>query len=163
VARRVALLRGINLGPRNRIAMAELRALLADAGFDEVRTYLQSGNVVLESDASPEQVACECERQIADHFGLDIRVVVRTRDELARVVQRNPLAEVAVDPKRYQVSFLADELDRDVVDMLNAAGRRTGASGRDRPRGLRLAPGRRRPIEAVGAARWRLGCDGDRA
>jgi uncharacterized protein (DUF1697 family) len=121
VARRVALLRGINLGPRNRIAMAELRALLADAGFDEVRTYLQSGNVVLESDASPEQVACECERQIADHFGLDIRVVVRTRDELARVVQRNPLAEVAVDPKRYQVSFLADELDRDVVDMLNAA------------------------------------------
>jgi uncharacterized protein (DUF1697 family) len=101
--------------------MPELRELLAGAGFEDVRTYLQSGNVVLSSDASPEDVAHECERQIAGRFGLDIRVLVRTRDELAAVVRRNPLADVAVNPKRYQVTFLAAEPDPEIVRKLEAA------------------------------------------
>lgn len=101
--------------------MSELRELLANAGFDDVRTYLQSGNVVLSSDASPEQLARKCERLIADRFGLDIGVVVRTRDELAEVVEGNPLAEVATNPKRYQVSFLAGEPDAEAIRKLEAA------------------------------------------
>ena len=100
--------------------MPELRELLAGAGFDDVRTYLQSGNVVLSSDRRPEEVARQCERQIADAFRLDIQVVVRTRDELAAVVERNPLGKIANDPKRYQVSFLDDELDRETVQKLAA-------------------------------------------
>jgi uncharacterized protein (DUF1697 family) len=103
----VVLLRGINLGARNRISMPELREALEGAGYDDVRTYLQSGNVVLTSTASAKKVARECERVIADGFGLEIDVVVRTRNELANVVERNPLKRVAKDPKRYQVSFLA--------------------------------------------------------
>ena len=118
--RQIVLLRGINIGPRNRIAMAELRELLAGAGFEDVRTYLQSGNVVLSSDASQEQVARKCERQIAERFGLDIPVVVRTRAELEKVVKRNPLGKVAKNPKRYQVSFLAGRLDSEVVRKLEA-------------------------------------------
>ena len=117
----IVLLRGINLGARNRIAMPELRELLASAGFDGVRTYLQSGNVVLSSNASPEQVARECEGLIARRFGLNITIVVRTRDELAEVVRRNPLGQVAANPKRYQVSFLAAELDPAAVRELAAA------------------------------------------
>jgi uncharacterized protein (DUF1697 family) len=101
--------------------MPELRKLLAGSGFDDVRTYLQSGNVVLSSNASPERVARKCERLIAEGFGFDVEVVVRTRDELAEVVQRNPLGDVAVNPKRYQVSFLAAELDRETVRKLEAA------------------------------------------
>jgi uncharacterized protein (DUF1697 family) len=103
----VVLLRGINLGARNRISMPELREALQDAGYDDVRTYLQSGNVVLTSTASSKTVARKCEKVIADRFGLEIDVVVRTRNELANVVERNPLKRVAKDPKRYQVSFLA--------------------------------------------------------
>ena len=121
MARHVLLLRGINLGARNRIAMAELRELLASAGFDDVQTYLQSGNVVISSKASPTRVARACERQIADRFGLDITVIVRTRDELAEIVERNPLGEVAVDPKRYQVSFLAAQPNAEIVARLEAA------------------------------------------
>jgi len=121
VAQQIALLRGINLGARNRIGMPELRDLLASAGFDDVRTYVQSGNVVLSTRASPEHVARKCEQQIAARFGLDIPVVVRTHDELAEVVQRNPLGEVAVNPKRYQVTFLTTELDPEVVRKLEAA------------------------------------------
>jgi uncharacterized protein (DUF1697 family) len=118
VATHIVLLRGINIGPRNRIAMPELREALTDAGFGDVRTYVQSGNVVLSSDRSQDDVAAECERVITDAFGVDIDVVVRSRDELAAVVKRNPLENVADNPKRYQVSFLDVELDPGVVDEL---------------------------------------------
>lgn len=121
MARHIVLLRGVNLGARNRISMPELRELLADAGFDDVRTYLQSGNVVLSSDASPDEVVRECEEQIAARFGLDIRVVVRTRDDLAEVVRRDPLGKVAVNPKRYQVTFLTVEPAPEVMRKLAAA------------------------------------------
>jgi uncharacterized protein (DUF1697 family) len=106
MARLVLLLRGINLGSRNRISMPELRGALEEAGYDDVRTYLQSGNVVLTSTAGAKKVAQECERLIADRFELEIGVVARTRNELAKVVERNPLARVAKDPKHFQVSFL---------------------------------------------------------
>jgi uncharacterized protein (DUF1697 family) len=88
--RQIVLLRGINIGPRNRISMAALRELFTSAGFDDVRTYLQSGNAVLSSDADSERLAQECERRIMQAFGLNVDVIVRTRDELAGVVRRNP-------------------------------------------------------------------------
>lgn len=88
--------------------MPELREVLA--GFGEVRTYVQSGNVVLAADLDPEQVRTECERLIAQRFGFSVDVVVRTGAELAEVVQRNPLKGVADNPKRYQVTFLRSEL-----------------------------------------------------
>ena len=101
--------------------MPKLREALAEAGFRDVRTYVQSGNVVLSSGAKPETVARRCERTIAEHFGLEIPVIVRTRDELAHVVERNPLREVADDPKRYQVTFLDGKLEPEVVRKLEAA------------------------------------------
>src|SRR5436190_5641285 len=116
--RHIVLLRGINLGSRNRVSMPELRAVLTDAGFEDVRTYLQSGNVALTSNSRPEVVAQACERHITDALGVDIAVVVRSRDELARVVRKNPLGKVATDPKRYQVSFLSGTLDSGVARKL---------------------------------------------
>jgi uncharacterized protein (DUF1697 family) len=107
VARHIVLLRGINLGSRNRVAMPRLRELLEDAGFEDVVTYVQSGNVVVSSGKRNEDVARECERLIAKHLGLEIDVVARTRAQLAKVVERNPLGDLATNPKRYQVSFLA--------------------------------------------------------
>jgi uncharacterized protein (DUF1697 family) len=90
--------------------MARLREALEEAGFGDVRTHLQSGNVVLSSKTKPEQTARKCKRLIAAEFGLAIDVVVRTPADLARVVELNPLGKVAKDPKRYQVSFLAGPL-----------------------------------------------------
>ena len=101
--------------------MAELRETLEEAGFGDVQTYLQSGNVVLSSTAKPGSVARKCERQIAARFGLDIAVVARTRAELAKVVERNPLGKVAKNPKRYQVSFLSAKLPAAAVKKLEAA------------------------------------------
>lgn len=116
--RHIVLLRGVNLGPHNRIAMPRLRDALTEAGFADVRTYVQSGNIVLESRRAAATVARECARVIDEGFGLEIAVVTRTRDELAEVVRRNPLAGVAVEPKRYQVSFLSAEPASDVLERL---------------------------------------------
>ena len=130
----VVLLRGINLGRRNRIAMPELRGALEDAGFEKVRSHLQSGNVVLESGAKAASVARKCERVVGDRFGLEVPVVVRTRAELAAVVKRNPLGKVATEPKRYQVSFLSAKLPAKVVrelETLAAPGERVVALGRE--------------------------------
>ncbi len=118
--KQVALLRGINIGSRNRIAMPQLRELLTSAGFKDVRTYVQSGNVVLSSSDKPEQVASECERQISAGLGLEIAVIVRTRSQLAKVVRLNPLEHVAVEPKRYQVAFCSRKPDTETVRKLTA-------------------------------------------
>jgi uncharacterized protein (DUF1697 family) len=121
MAQHILLLRGINLAARNRIAMADLRGVLEDAGFEHVRTYLQSGNVVLSSGAKPDDIARKTERLIAKHFGLDVPVIVRSRAQLAKVVERNPLKAVASNPKRYQVSFLETKPTREVVRRVEEA------------------------------------------
>jgi uncharacterized protein (DUF1697 family) len=98
--------------------MSDLREALSGAGYEDVQTYVQSGNVVLSSARSPDRLGREAEQLIAERFGFDVDVVVRSRDELAAVVAANPLAHVADNPKRYQVSFLDGELDEAVVDRL---------------------------------------------
>lgn len=121
MAQHIVLLRGINLARRNRVAMAELRDALADAGFADVRTYVQSGNVVLASGEKPAVVARKVHRVIEQELGVDVAVLTRTRAQLAKVVERNPLARVAKDPKRYQVSFLEAKPSRDVVRRIEEA------------------------------------------
>lgn len=116
----VLMLRGINLGPNRRVPMAQLRELLTGAGYEDVRTYVQSGNVVLGSTAKPAELERESARLISEEFGFEVRVIVRTGAELAKVVKANPLGDVAEDPKRYQVSFLSAKLDAKTVKALEA-------------------------------------------
>jgi uncharacterized protein (DUF1697 family) len=134
VARHIVLLRGINIGSRNRISMPQLRSALEEAGFDDVQTYLQSGNVVVESRAKSESVRRKVEKLIAERFGLEIDVVARTRAELAGIVKRNPLGRVAKDPKRHQVTFLSAKLKPEVVkrlEALPASGEKLAIQGRE--------------------------------
>jgi uncharacterized protein (DUF1697 family) len=100
--------------------MPALRECLASDGLEDVKTYVQSGNVVVTSDAAPEDLTGRCEALIARELGLDIAVIVRTGDELAQVVRLNPLGEVADNPKRYQVTFLSAELSPERVERLAA-------------------------------------------
>jgi len=127
VARLAVLLRGVNLAGRNRVAMPALREALGSAGYEHVSTYLQSGNVVLSSASSAERVASEVEKLVAEAFRLDIRVLVRTRAELAKVVERNPLGKVVRSPKLYQVTFLESAPSAEVLRKLE-----TAAAGKER-------------------------------
>jgi uncharacterized protein (DUF1697 family) len=115
MARHIVLLRGVNLVKRNRVSMPELRAALAAVGFRDVATYVQSGNVILASRAAPARVARDVSAIIRNRFGLEVAVVVRSRDELAEVVRRNPLRGVATNPRRYLVTFLVADLPSGVA------------------------------------------------
>ncbi len=132
MARLIVLLRGVNLAGRNRVSMVQLREALDEAGFEGVSTYVQSGNVVLSSSKSAKQLRSDVERLLADRFGLDVAVVVRTRAELAKVVERNPLRKVVTNPKLYQVTFLESAPDAELVRKLEAAavGNEQVVSGR---------------------------------
>jgi uncharacterized protein (DUF1697 family) len=109
MARLIALLRAVNLGPRNRVPMPELRAMLSDAGYEDVRTLVASGNIVVTTRKAPATVAREIAKLIEDGMGVSTDVIVRTRDELAAAIERNPIPEADEQPKRCQVSFLAGE------------------------------------------------------
>jgi uncharacterized protein (DUF1697 family) len=102
----IALLRGINLGATRRISMPELRELLTHLGYGDVRTLVNSGNVVLTSGAKPGTLEKKLEKEIASGLGVDTRVLVRTRDELADVIERNPFPKGSKEPKLLHVAFL---------------------------------------------------------
>jgi uncharacterized protein (DUF1697 family) len=144
--RHIALLRGINLGSRNRVSMPDLRELLAAHGHKDVATLVQSGNIVLTSRLSPRRLERDLQKQIADGLGVDTPVIVRTRDELADVIARDPMGDVVDNPKLYQVTFLAEEPAADLVaeiDGMDVAPERVHLSGRElytwHPNGIQRA------------------------
>jgi uncharacterized protein (DUF1697 family) len=111
-----ALLRGVNVGGRNKIPMAELRGLAAELGFLDVATHLQSGNVVFRAPGTePEQAATAIEAAIARRLGLNIAVLARNGEELERIVSAHPLADVASNPSRMLVVFLSEPIERELV------------------------------------------------
>jgi uncharacterized protein (DUF1697 family) len=119
-ANRIALLRGINIGPRQRVKMPELRKLLEDLGHTDVETLVQSGNVVFSSRAKPATLEKQLEEEIEKQLGVDPKVVVRTRDELAAAIEANPF-DVPKNPKDLHVTFLSGKPDKDAVKKLEAA------------------------------------------
>jgi uncharacterized protein (DUF1697 family) len=103
----VALLRGINVGKSRRVAMADLRAVLEEAGYPDITTHLQSGNVVLETRTRQAgAVEQAIEKALRKKLDLEIDVVVRTASQLAKVMKSNPFLERRVDPATLLVGFL---------------------------------------------------------
>jgi uncharacterized protein (DUF1697 family) len=90
MTRCVALIRGINVGGRNKVAMADLRAAFEDAGFDSVRTYIQSGNVVFGTTASATSLESSIETMLERRFKIPLVVVVRTQTQMRKVVDDAP-------------------------------------------------------------------------
>jgi uncharacterized protein (DUF1697 family) len=114
--------------------MPDLRELLAGHGYGEVETLVQSGNIVLTSRLSPKRLERDLQKQIAEGLGVDTPVVVRTRDELADVIARDPFGDVADNPKLYQVTFLAEQPDPEVareLAELDVSPERLEISGRE--------------------------------
>ena len=101
-----AFLRAINLGPTRKVPMAELRKLLEEQGYGNVRTLLQSGNVLLDADEQEAKLRTTLESLLQERFGFEIPTMVRTTDELQKTLEANPLREIASDPKRHLVTFL---------------------------------------------------------
>jgi uncharacterized protein (DUF1697 family) len=112
------LLRGVNLGARNRIAMADLRALAEELGGEDVQTYVQSGNVVFRSGLAASTWEKKLAEGIKKALGLDVAVIVRSGSQLAKIVAGNPFKAAAADPLKVHVTFLVTSPDRKRVQQL---------------------------------------------
>jgi uncharacterized protein (DUF1697 family) len=123
----IALLRGINVGGRNRVAMADLRETVTSLGHRDVATYIQSGNVVFTA-GGEDDLTDALEHAIEQRLGVAAPVVVLSRDELAEVAQANPYAGEP-NPKAVHAVFLSDEPDRALRDAVAAAVEQATAKG----------------------------------
>jgi uncharacterized protein (DUF1697 family) len=107
MAQFAALLRGINVGGKKKIAMADLRALLTDLGYTDVRTLLQSGNAVFTARAGRHDK--KIESAIADTFGMQVSCLIRTGDELRAVIEANPFPQFTDQGSRLMALFLSEQ------------------------------------------------------
>ena len=129
-ATHVALLRGINLAGRNKVAMADLRALVSELGHADVSTYIQSGNVLFSATGNAEAagLALTMTEAIAAKLGVTAPVVVLTRDELAEVVAANPFPDEP-DPRRVHAVVLSEPPGPELTAKLDAAVAQSAAKG----------------------------------
>ena len=106
----IAMLRGINVGPGKLVKMERLRTSFATLGFGEARTYVQSGNVVFQSERkSPVELTRAIEAKIQRDFGFTVPVLVKTSKTLAQIVRNNPLLKVkGIDVSKLHVTFLSN-------------------------------------------------------
>lgn len=106
----IAILRGINVGGNRKILMADLKKLLSQAGFENITTYIQSGNILFESDANATEIAGTVKQLIFDTYGFDVPVILRTAHEFQELFMNNPFLETA-EISQLHVTFL-DEIPR---------------------------------------------------
>ena len=129
MASHVALLRGINVGGRNKVPMAELREVVAALGHTGVATYIQSGNVLFSTaEDDTAKLAAALESAIEDRFGIWSSVVVLSRDELARVLAANPYPDEP-NPRMVHVVFLNGSPPQDLLNRITAAESAAAAKG----------------------------------
>jgi uncharacterized protein (DUF1697 family) len=106
----IAFFRGINVGGKSTLPMKELVPLLEERGCTDIRTYIQSGNVVFQSsEAKPEALSRRIASSIARQRGLEVGVVVLSPKQLKKAIAANPFPDAESDPKSLHVYFLADD------------------------------------------------------
>jgi uncharacterized protein (DUF1697 family) len=161
----VALLRGVNVGGRTTLPMAELRRVAADLGYGDVATYIQSGNLVLRTSDSAATVERELARAVAALGGVAPAVMVRTRSQLAKLIAGNPFVKRGEDPAVCHLAFGQKSAAGALrpVDLDSYAPEEAMASGKDLylflPGGVgrsKLAAALAKNKDAVGTVRnWR--------
>lgn len=129
-----ALLRGVNLGARNRVAMADLRAIVDGLGGKDVRTYVQSGNVVFRHRSGAATLERRLAAAIKRELDLDVAVLVRSGAQLAKIVKSNPFVRGGADASKLHVTLLASTPERGPlrrVRELDVGGGEFEVSGRE--------------------------------
>jgi uncharacterized protein (DUF1697 family) len=117
---RVALLRGINLGSHKKVPMARLRDLAESLGLSHPRTYVQSGNLVFETDLDEAATVEMLERALRRELGFEVPVISRSAEELAEIASSHPFAELEIDDRFLHVAFLDRVPDQPLDDQIDA-------------------------------------------
>jgi len=117
----VAFLRGINVGGNNMIKMEQLRELVAALGFENVKTYVNSGNVIFEGKKTPDKkLASAIHDAIKKEFGMDISVMVRSIEEVKEIIKKNPYVGQFENDKELHIFFLNEPLSAEHHESLTA-------------------------------------------
>lgn len=115
----VAFLRGINVGGKNKIKMETLREVFAALGFENVKTYINSGNVIFETRKTDDKkLAAKIENAIEKEFALKIKVIVRSINEIENIIEINPFVGQFENDKDVHVFFLDEEMPDEKREML---------------------------------------------
>ena len=114
--RYIAMLRGINVGGHKKIKMVDLKAYIMEIGFDNVETYIQSGNIVFQSDLDVATTRDAIQNKIEEKYGWEVPTIIRTQTELKSVIERNPFSDEQLD--RLCVTFLSGLPDQELVNSL---------------------------------------------
>ncbi len=114
----IALLRGLNVGGHKKLPMAEFRGLLGDLGFEDVATYIQSGNAVFRANSMPSKIAASIRSSLGAKFGFDADVFVQSLGDFQNAVGANPFPQAEDDPKSLHLFFLAELVESLVVEAM---------------------------------------------
>lgn len=115
----VAFLRGINVGGKNKIKMETLREVCSAIGFENVKTYINSGNIIFEtSKTDDKKLAEKIEKAIEKEFGLNIKTIVRSIGEIENIVENNPFDGQFENDKDLHVFFLDEEMPTEKAELL---------------------------------------------
>jgi uncharacterized protein (DUF1697 family) len=104
--KKIAILRGINVGGKRKILMTDLKSLCENLGWKHVESYIQSGNLIFDSNLENSELECRLEKAIADQFGFDVPVIVRTAEELEDSIRNNPFFVKSADISQLHLTFL---------------------------------------------------------
>ncbi|HLV38647.1 DUF1697 domain-containing protein [Xanthomarina sp.] len=116
----IVLIKGINVGGHKKVPMAELRELLIKSGFENVQTYIQSGNVILDSSEKGNSIEIKIQKAIMTHFGFEVSVLVKTRQDLKRIFDACPFSD---EEKRSSYFMLLHDAPDD--DLIKLASKKT--------------------------------------
>ncbi len=106
--RKIGILRGINVGGKRKILMADLRSMCEKLGLKDVKTYIQSGNLIFNSDKPNSELENDLEKAITKKYGFDVPVIVRTEKELENSINNNPFFNKDADIKQLHLTFLKE-------------------------------------------------------
>ena len=116
----IGFLRGINVGGKNKIKMAELKNMLGAMGLARAQTYLQTGNMLFESDESAEALGKRIEREISEQFGVSPTVVLRTEEQMEKIMANCPYAaDSLAEGQTIQISVLTEAADQQMTEILS--------------------------------------------
>ncbi|MDN3669388.1 DUF1697 domain-containing protein [Echinicola jeungdonensis] len=131
---KIAILRGINVGGKRKLRMADLKNMLTNLGLSGIQTYIQSGNVIFQSNTDNQKLADILEKSIKENFDYEVPVIVRSSKELEKSIQGNPFFDENADINKLHLVFLKEkpsEANRQEVETDNFAPDRFAISDKD--------------------------------
>jgi uncharacterized protein (DUF1697 family) len=119
--KKITLLRGINVSGQKKVKMEELRAMCEQMGYEGVKTYIQSGNIVFDAiETNTSKIAEDLRAQMLSTFGHEVKVIVCSQDYFEEVLENNPFLNDAIDLKFLHVTFFSEVPDPELVEQLEA-------------------------------------------